>query len=83
MRGIKTVARSGPPRTKKPSVIVVCNIAGRRLNHKGQEPVETGEETDLGQREPQFVDEKRKQGRKESRVEISGKVDQRQSENNS
>ena len=75
-RGQKRAAQN-----KKPGVIMVCNVAGRGLNHKGQEAADACKKTDLSQRESQFVHKKGKQGREESRIEVPGEVNQRQGEN--
>ena len=62
-------------------MIMVCNVAGRGLNHKGQKAADACKKTDLGQGESQLVHEKRKQGRQESGIEVPGEVNQRQGEN--
>jgi len=60
---------------------MVGNVAGRGLNHKGQEAADARKETYLGQGESQLVHEKGEQGRQESSIEVSGEVNQRQGEN--
>jgi hypothetical protein len=53
----------GDRQNKEPGSVVVCNVPGRRLDHKCQEAADARKEPHLGEGEAQVVDKKREQGR--------------------
>jgi H2-forming N5,N10-methylenetetrahydromethanopterin dehydrogenase-like enzyme len=60
---------------------MIGDIPDGGLNHKCQKTADAGDDADLGQRQPEMIDESRHQRVEKRAVKITGKMHQREGEN--
>ena len=80
--GMQDRVKKAPAQHEKAGLIAVGHIAHNGLHYKGQKAEHPGDQPHLGQRKSQLVGQGRQQGAYERGIEISGKVNQKQSKYN-